>query len=429
MNFTHSCQNERGAVLIISLVFLVLLSLIGSTAVLITTTDMKIGISHNESTQALIDADTGVNYAIAQMDAGFKAGTFALPVAIGDTSNLTSSSFTPPPTGFNFAYNPTTLEKVGVNRYEFTTVGSSTNNSMATIVVTCQQRPAITMAAFGDKKLDGKSGGQVKSFKSNSADPTKNDPTFAGYVSTHEADVGSNEWLVAHSGVDVDGKAILGEDVNENDATNSIADPTDFYNEAPVDDERIDPDPLGVTSGGEYDPTTYAASNQNCTGCTSAPPAVCSDLCTKNELDLGNADTATLTAGDYYINSGKGLELGNNSVLTIDGSAGEVRIFLDGEGVTSANSSTVNVITDATDFSIFSNSTVKIEFKNNSDFAGLVYAPYAPVDIKNNGTFTGAVWGSNVDIKNGGTVYYDSTLADKFLSKDIEIVTWQDFRI
>jgi len=183
-----------------------------------------------------------------------------------------------------------------------------------------------------------------------------------------------------------------------------------------------------VTSGGEYDPTNYAASNQNCTGCTSAPPAVCSDLCTKNELDLGNADTATLTAGDYYINFGKGLELGNNSILTIDGSAGEVRIFLDGEGVTCSNSSEVIVITHATDFSIFSNSTVKIDFSNNSSFTGLVYAPFAPVDIKNSGSFTGAIWGSNVDVKNGGNLYYDSALSDKFGTNDVERLAWLDVR-
>jgi len=428
------CMNENGAVLVLSLVFMVLLAMVGSTAVVLTTTDMKIGANYRDRKHALCDAEAGMNYGLGKIEEGLKAATFTMPTVIGDPtdssdSNSVSLSAFTAPTGFGFSIKAPGLTMLDTNLYTFSTDGTGTNNSSATITVTCRRKPAITMAAFGDKKLDGKSGGTVESFDSNSSDPTKNDPADPSFQSTHEADIGSNEWLVTHSGVDVDGNGVLGEDTGGTGATDSIADYNDFYGtQTPVADERIDPDPLGVNSGGEYDPTTYAPpDNDNCNNAIPGDPHW-TNLCNNNELDLGNGDTMTLTAGDYYINSGKGFELGNGSILTVDASAGEVRVFLDGEGVTAANGSTLTVIGDATDFSIFSNSTTKIDFSNSSAFTGLVYAPLAPVDIKNSGSFTGAIWGSNVDVKNGGNLYYDSALADKFTTKDMEMLSWLDVR-
>jgi hypothetical protein len=429
-----ACMNEKGAVLIISLTFMTLLAMLGGTAVVMTTTDMKIGANYRDSGEALCNAESGMRYALGKMEAELKASssTFYLPTTVGNSIDLDANAAFTTPTGFEFSFRPPGLTKLATNLYIFTTDGTGSNNASAAITVTCRQTPAINMAAFGDTKMDGKSGGTVESFDSSSSDPTKNDPTHPSFQSTHEADIGSNEWLVAHSGVDVDGNGVLGEDAGGTTAKDSIADYTDFYgNETPVADERIDPDPLGVNSGGEYDPTMYDGTpypNNNCTGCTGTPISVCDDLCNNNELDLGSGDTITLTAGDYYINSGKGLELGNGSTLTIDASAGEVRIFLDGEGVTAANGSVLNVIGAATDFSVFSNSTVKIDFSNSSAFTGLVYAPFAPVDIKNDGSVMGAIWGSNVDIKNNGTLYYDSALADKYVKNDMERLTWLDVR-
>jgi hypothetical protein len=450
MNFTNSCQNERGSVLVIGLVFLVLLALLGNTAVIVTTMDMKIGTSHRESTEALIDADAGVNYAIAQIETEFKAGTLSFPTTIGGTSNLTSSSFTPAPTGFKFVYNPTTLTKTGENRYEFTTVGTSTNNtnpSTATIVVTCQQRSAITMAAFGDEKLELKNNAVVKSFKSNSSNSSKNDPDHISYASTHEGDVGSNEELLAHSGSDIDGRGVLGEDTSGNDAWNRIADPDDFYDQAPVEEENIDFDPLGMFPGANFPPASrpdlridppYFASgnNDNCPAaggnCVDIVGDACTDLCDNERIYLrsaGTDDHMKLIAGDYYLTGSKAFDMAGNTTLTIDVTAGgEVRLFVDGETI-SVGAANINILGGtAANFSIYANTSSGLTFGNSSDFTAFIYAPKGDIDINNSGRFTGAVWGSQVDVKNSANFYYDSALADKYLSKDIEIVTWQDFR-
>ena len=409
--------NERGAALVISLMFLVILGLLGTTAVVLTTTDTKIGKNYSTSQKAFFDADAGVNFAEKRIEAGLAAGTFTLPTATG-SANATSLTYARP-AGFSFTLS--NIEMIGPNSYSITSTASGPNTAQAQITVHLKRDSAINFAAFGDKKLDTKDGGMILSYKSNSSDPTKNNPGGGSYQTTHEADVGSNDWLVTHNGASIDGSGVLGEKADGSATTNSIHGGTNFYGTTPVDVGRIDPDPLGVTSGGEYDPSTYSAGNDNLTRAT--PPIAA------NTISADSNQTLTGKAGgsNFYLTS---VELKNGATLTIDTTSGRVNIFLTG-GFDAKNGSAI-VLTpnplDTTKFSIFSNATSKIDFEHGSTFAGLVYAPFAPIDVKNSAAFYGAVWGSDVDIKNTGTVYFDSALKDKYFSNNLTKTTWQDDR-
>lgn len=410
-------RNERGAALVISLMFLAILGLLGTTAVIMTSTDTKIGSNYSASQKALFDADAGVNFAEKMIEAGLAAGTFSLPTATG-SGNATTLSYTTP-SGFSFTLS--NIEMVGTNDYSITSTGSGANNSQAQITIRFKRDSAINFAAFGDKKLDTKNGGTTLSYNSSSADPTKNDPSDASFQTTHEADVGSNDWLVTHNGAAIDGVGAFGEKVDGSATTNSIHGGTTFYGTTPVDVGRVDPDPLGVTSGGQYDPTTYSLSNDNL---TQANPPIGG-----NTISTNSNQTLTGKAGgsNFYLTS---VELKNGATLTIDTTLGAVNIFL--TGTFDAKNGSSIVLTpdplDTTKFSIFSNSTSKIDFKHSSTFVGLVYAPYAPIDVKNSAAFYGSIWGSSVDIKNSGTVYFDSALKDKYLSNNLTKTTWRDVR-
>jgi len=159
-----------------------------------------------------------------------------------------------------------------------------------------------------------------------------------------------------------------------------------------------------------YDPSIYVASNDN------ASAGVGTTINTNGSI--------TLTAGDYYFTS---VILKSGANLTIDASAGSVNIFLEG-GLDAKNGSTINVTGNPTDFAIFSNSTAKIDFKHSSAFKGLVYAPFADVDMKNSSSVYGAIWAASVDIKNSGTLYYDAALKDKYTSDDLTLTSWKDDR-
>ena len=231
----------------------------------------------------------------------------------------------------------------------------------------------------------------------------------------------SNDWLVTYNGASIDGSGVLGQKVDGSAATNSIHGGTSFYGTTPVNAGRIDPDPLGVTSGGEYDPSTHSASNDNVAQAT--PPIV------GNTISTNSIQTLTGKAGgsDFYLTS---VDLNDGAILTIDATLGEVNIFLAGAFEAKSGSSIV-LIPDplrSTEFSIFSNSISKIDLEHSSPFVGLVYAPYASIDVKNSAAFYGAVWGKSVDIKNSGPVYYDSALKIRHFSSDVTRTTWQDDR-
>lgn len=407
--------NENGAVLVIALMFMAILGLLGTTAFVITSTDLQVGGNYRANAESFYDADAGVNYAIGKMEEGLKANpqTFTLPPDIGNTSTL---SYTVPG-GFSFLISAIT--KTATNTYSFTSTGSSSANAQTVLTVTFERDPAINYAAFGDQKLDTKNGGSTLSYDSSSPDPAKNTPSESN--STHEADVGSNDWLVTHNGALIDGSGVFGEKADGSPTTNGINGGTIFYGTTPVNAGRIDPDPLGVlNAGGVFDPTTYSASNDN-------------DLVS----GLGSSISGTITlvgnpgadVANYYLTA---ITLNNGETLTIDTTYSNIRIFLTG-GIELKNGSSVVMYPEserfaATKFAIFSNSTSEIDFKHDTLFTGLVYAPNAPVEIKNSADVYGAIWGKNVDIKNTGALYYDSALRDKYFSNNLSLTTWKDNR-
>ena len=65
-----ACRNEKGMVLIIALIFMCILAMLGTTAVMTTTTDIKIGANYRESEQAFYAAQAGVEEATARLRAG-----------------------------------------------------------------------------------------------------------------------------------------------------------------------------------------------------------------------------------------------------------------------------------------------------------------------------------------------------------------------
>jgi len=160
LSLTRSvCCNENGAVLVIGLVFLALLAMTGTTAVVITSTDMQIGGNYKTGTQAFWDAEAGVNYGLAKMEAG---ATFTLPTTVGTSFDLGADAAFATPTGFGFSFKAPGLTMLATNLYTFTSDGTAANNSNMTITITCRQKPAITMAAFGDQKLDVKNNALIR---------------------------------------------------------------------------------------------------------------------------------------------------------------------------------------------------------------------------------------------------------------------------
>ena len=417
--------NEKGFVLPVGLMFLAIISILGTTAVVVTTTDIKIGSNYRSSVQAFYNAEAGVQYAIAKMEDGLANGTFTLPTIIGSGSSVSFTSATPA----DFSFVISNISMTGPDAFTFTSTGSGPGNSRSVIEAAFERdtASAINYAAFGDKKVDAKNSGITLSYDSSSPDPTKNNPFDPSFQTMGGADIGSNDWLATHNGTVIDGSGLFGEQSDGSPTVDDIHHKSVFTGTAGVDAGRIDPDPLGINSGGIYDPSTYSASNDNDSGLSP-------DVVGTTEINTKNSDTVTLYGkqggANYYFTS---IDLKNNVVLTIDSSAGPVNIFLVG-GFETRNSAIINVIDGSgnpgksTDFTIFSNSTDMINFRHKSEFRGLVYAPLADVDMKNDSAVYGAIWADTIDIKNSGTLYYDMALQNKYanITNDLLLLSWKE---
>lgn len=399
-------RNEKGIVLPIALMFLAILGLLGTTAVITTTTDLKIGGNYKTSKQAFYDADAGVQYAIAKIEDGLSDGTFTLP-ASGETSSLTYSA----PAGFSFTFSDVT--KTDTNRYTFTSTGSGPGNAQAVIEASFKRDSALNYAVFGDQKAEIKNSANIYSYDYDTTpSPTPSD-------STGEADTGSNGHIEIKSDAYIDGDVALGDDGAGTEATIEIKTGVTITGDTGVDVDRVDPDPLGVV-GGEYEQkfTDYEASNDN---------GLASPVISGTEIYL-DVHTPTMTlygksgGANYYLTD---IELKNGTTLEIDASAGPVNIFLAGK-LEAKNGSTINISGAPSDFSIFSNSTDNVEFKHGSTFKGLIYAPYAKVEMKNSADVYGAIWGKDVEIKHSASIYFDTSLKDKIQSNDLSLLSWKE---
>ena len=80
--------NQRGIVLISAIFIIAILVVLGTTAIMQTSMDIKISRNYKSSVQALYSAESGIQYAISTMEAGLRNGDLDLP-----TTNAMFDSF------------------------------------------------------------------------------------------------------------------------------------------------------------------------------------------------------------------------------------------------------------------------------------------------------------------------------------------------
>ena len=420
-------KNEKGMVLPLGLMFLAIITILGTTAVILTTTDLKIGSNYRASEQAFYDAEAGVQYVLKKLAIDLDDSDSETVDLTEDPISLSYSR----PDGFSFT-PPTALTSLGSDQYSFSVTGHGANSSEATIevVLSLGHKSAFDYGLFADGLVDLKAGAELYSY--DSRDTPDPDPATFPSASTGEADIGSNTEVITKLGTYVDGDLALGADDSDSPVDAVWTDTGATVNgELGTTVGHVDPDPLGAN-----DPTSelydkfidIVTTNNNA---TDKMGAAC-PLAGATDIDLGNGDTMTLTAGDYYITS---IILKNGSTLEIDATNGPVNIYLNGivdaeDGELEAkNGSAINNLSDPTDFSIFSNSDQDIVFKHDSAFKGTIYAPNADVQLNNSAGVYGLIWGKTVGINNGGGFYFDEAIKDKFLSPTdytVELDSWKD---
>ena len=420
-------NNEKGFVLPVGLMLLAIISILGTTAVTITTTDLKIGNNYRQNVQAFYDADAGVQYLLKKLAIDLDDSDSA---TVDLTENQISLNYSTPG-GFFFTV-PTELTSLGGNRYGFQVTGHGPNDSETAIevVFSATRKSLFAYGLFTDGLLDLKANALIYSY--DSRDTPDPDPLTFPDASTGEADIGSNTEVSTKMLTYIDGDLGLGADTSDPPVDAIWKDTgTPILMGSSDNVGRVDPDPLGANdpSSELYDKfDDIVAINNNITAKDGSP----CELAGATAITLGNGETLILTAGDYYITD---IILKSGSTLEIDATSGPVNIYLSGtldagEGeIEAKNGSAINNLSQPTDFAIFSNSSQDIIFKHSSAFKGMVYAPNAHVEMKNTAGVYGLIWGNTATIHNSGEFYFDEAIKDKYLSPNnytIDAISWKD---
>jgi len=400
-----------------AMMFILIMSILGVVAYVITAIDSTIAVNLEVSRKAFYSADAGVHFALASIQKSQKANTMRLPETDGATVSLSSCMLPSDPdiTDIRFAYLPTdapVVTRIAENAYQFTVRGYSSKNADADIRVTFKNRSAFKFGAFGDKGFTAPVSSHFYGYDSRVT------LTPAGDDGANSCDIGSNRIVSLSEGTEIHGHIGLG----SHDSTAAIYMPSgspvpQIYGpgEAVRQVGRAEPDPLGVLSG------VYAQKFSDCrvSGDNGFVPS---------ELTLETGQSVTLSGksggANYYFTK---IELETGASMNIDTSAGPVHIYLSGE-FNGKNGTIDHVGGDPKKLAIFSNTADPISLSSSSAFYGVIYAPYADLEIDNHAPLYGAILAGTVDMKNPGDFYFDKALKDKYLTRDVVMTSWYDVR-
>ncbi|BCR07010.1 hypothetical protein DESUT3_40790 [Desulfuromonas versatilis] len=423
-----------------ALLMMAMLTASGVAATRTTLTELQIAGNEKVNSTAFYQAEAGIEYGRWMVQNGLDKEALTAPdetlidlesIDADDEETYVRLSFDPPDE-YNFRVNLVISGDYPDNVFAFSSTGEGAHAASSTVSASFGRDVAnvLTYAAFGNSGVDLKSNAAVYSYTSSCGDTPVSDPSPTD--STGAGDIGSNAEVSIKNNTFIDGDVVLGASDDGTTATLSSTGTPTVTGETGVTVDQVDPDPLGAAEGDLADTfTAVAADNDNAaagiTG-TELSLASASSSASKNKYsDSSTASTTTstltLTAGDYYFTD---ITLNNGAELIIDTSAGAVNIYLSG-GLEAKNGSEINIQGDPSDFTIFSDSTDALVFKHGSDFKGVIYAPYAKVEMKNSADFYGAIFADEVQLHSSGEIWYDECLAAVYQKVNSEItpLSWR----
>ena len=445
-----SVANQDGYILLISLLVLVLLTLTAVYAAYQSSTEIRVASNNKLSKQAFYQAQAGLEEARARLPATGQSA----PFNAGWSKSFTSSN------GFHYSVevrhkteadlgrdlngngshgdivfwgdangdgtaeqNTSTLRPIEVA----TSTGTAGTARAVLAAEFTRDFIPVEYAAFGDQHVHVNNAGAILR-----GNPSAGKSTAAPYL----AGIASNEAVELESTAQVYGDVTVGRDLSGAQGR-LIDNGASVHGAAPNYSSRLEPDPLGLFTGGSQLAGDFAASssaNDNGKAVTTKVENVDGqDIVVTtmgldaNQIDLAPSETLTLPAGNYHVSS---IRLNAGSTLTVDASAGPVNIYLTGELKADAGSS-IKLLpggVTADKLVLYSNSAERIEIASSSDFSGAIYAPHADIFLFHQGDFYGMVWGNNVKIQNVGDFVYDPRLKCSFIDHRYSLFSWRERR-
>ena len=397
--------NEKGFVLPLGLMFLAIITILGTTAVIVTTTDLKIGSNYKSSVQTFYLAEAGINHA-----QGF------LKQNISDWNNYTAFQSLPiSPTTLSTGNYTVTIEDPdqlsGNNRRKIVSTATTSTGASAQIEVVLEPQyfSPFSYAAFGDKWVDMSGGHAYTDSYDSSVAP------WAGEGNMQNGDVGTNS--IDNGDLDVGNGSIYGDAI-----VGAGGDP----------DTVIDSGPHGIITGSETVlsepfpmPSVTDPGHETSVGILSSTQTISVDtrvdsinIASKSTITI-NGDVVLYVDGDIHISGKAKIDIPVGSSLMIYASG---TIHMAGQGIVNGNAKPENLIIYGTD------DCSDVHFSGQADFYGAIYAPEADVDFSGQADIFGSIIGDTVDISGQGNIHYDENLKDldNETVTDFNIISWKN---
>jgi len=403
--FTKLLANERGMILVISLMILALLLGAGVGAIVSMQTDLRTSSNLKTGKQAFYIADAGVNRAWKELDDGNGTNDFdSLSGSVTLYSNVSyaSGSYTVTaevqhPGSSTQPIIPKRVKVTSTGCYPAVTGTGSCPAGSAKVVIEAQFRreSLFNCAACAKDSVSITGGSTTNSYDSRTG-------AYGGSNVGSDGDVGSNGTItLSGSPTVVYGDASALTSVTTSGGATVTGTTTNLT--APIEFPPVSHpcgSPYAYSSGSGITGGTYNSANGQLRGTGSA--------------------NVTLANGTYCFSS---VDLAGQSTLTVNGS---VKIYLTADSNFTGGGvvNTTGLPENLQIFSLFSSSSQGISVSGGSQTAMAIYAPDCRVALSGGSNFYGAIVGKSIDISGGTAFHYDKRLEDN-VNGEIAMVSWR----
>jgi len=407
-------RTRRASVLLAAIVAIVIVGGLGYAFLMVVGQRSLMTLYASSSEMALHTAESGIDDAVNEINVNVDYG--------GDGTGNVSGAIG----GGGYAVSiapPFQPQPQAGGEYTLTSVGRhGTESRGLEVVVAPQNLPPTTFAAFGANGVDMDSNALVDSYNStlgSYSSQVVNQQGAQPYANAN-GDVGSN------AGVHLDSNAILMGDGIPGPQSSVTLDGTAYVSGStspasqPVELPPIQLPPEALLPG-----QTFTAVGGSST--TFAPGGY---HFTSFDVESG-ASVVFQAPSTIVIDS---FESGSNSGVTLDTTAGTIRVYFTGEVDIDSNSSVSNSTQDPARLLFYittdniSNPNLEVEIDSNNSLCAVVYAPNARLELDSNGHLFGTVIAKEVLIDSNFEIHYDENLVNIVIgTKEYKVKSWREF--
>jgi hypothetical protein len=376
-------RDEKGAAMLVSLAIMLMISLLGISAVQMSSTDMAITENYQQDVRSFYLAEGGIEHAYGVLRdtstwrtglSDYQSGGGVYDVAVTDEA-------TDPALGDTLV---------------FVSVATRSGAKTSVEVKFAPTRP-FRWAAFADDCMDLNGGTYTDSYDSDSG-------TYAATMLLEGGDVGSNGCV-----------NILGNAEINGDAGTASAGDLAIGGSAVVSGDTSTTAPMQVFDPVSADDIDYAEANNTAPGGLSGSynfnPG-------NKSLRVNPGNTLTLANGIYYFSE---MDISGDIVIP---AGATVKIYIDGD-IQVQSMAEINIAGQPIQLQIYSRGSL-IRINGGAEVRSVVYAPDTEIRLTGGGDLYGAYVG-NIATDNGGSnFHYDRSLDDFELDKHYSKVAWRE---